>query len=274
MRKICFLTFNFPRDYALAAALHAPLYERFRDVADFVWCVESKHESVPVPEGVKVLVRDFNRGGNLRYTEALHAMTAIFAELAEEYSVIVKLDADTFLQVPEIWTDYILDGGDVAYIPHLQNRAAGNGCCYALSARAAKFFAGISPEQFDATAFAVHGREDMFFTSLVTGNSEFYAAMIPRNRVSWCDIGTQPGGNAVAAHLGYLSDADIALRIASITGAYFTPANASGYAKHVAQFCTENKIDFPERKALFGLDGEKLAPVNAQTKSYQGVKIS
>ena len=274
MRKICFLTFNFPRDYALAAALHAPLYERFRDVADFVWCVESKHESVPVPEGVKVLVRDFNRGGNLRYTEALHAMTAIFSELAEEYSTIVKLDADTFLHVPEIWTDYILDGGDVAYIPHLQNRAAGNGCCYALSARAAKSFAGVSPEQFDATAFSVRGREDMFFTTLATGNSDFYCAMIPRNRVSWCDIGTQPRENAVAAHLGYLSDKDVAFRVAEATAGQFTPAIAGEYADRVSEYCQANGIALAERKALFGLHGEKLEARPEQSQKYNGVKIS
>lgn len=257
MKKLCFLTFNFPRDYALAEAIHAPLREQFRGIADFVWVVESKHAGVPVPEGVKVLVRDFDRGGSLCYTEALHAMTRIYAELADEYAGIVKLDADTYLHEPFIWTDYIADGGDVAYIPHFKNRGAGNGCCYALSARAAKVFSRVPPSQFDQRAYSVGGREDMFFTSLAAGHPDCYAAMMSRNRVSWCGESEQPE-RPIAAHFGYISEADICTRMEQMTGKPFAPPSQSDYAKAVAEYCEKNGIKIHERRIVYNLDGSRV----------------
>lgn len=254
--RICFLTYNFPRDYALANALHSHLHAHYSD-ATFIWCIESKDVSVPVPEGIQPLVRDFNRGGNLRYTEALHAMSRIYAELAEQFDIIVKLDADTFLVEPCAWTDYIADGGDIAYIPHAKNRATGNGCCYALSSRAARFFSGLSPAEFDARSHQFGGREDMFFTGNAINNPAFYSSMIPRNRVSWCDLDTQPGRNAIAAHLGYLTIDDIETRISEILGKPFMPLAARDYTTILTTHLREHNISLPERNIAFDLNGNR-----------------
>lgn len=258
MEKLCILTFNFPRDFALAEALHAQLREQFKGVADFVWVIESKHAGAPLPDGVTPLVCDFDRGGNLCYTAALHAMTRLYAELATKYAGIVKLDADTYLCEPCIWTDYLADGGDVAYIPHEKNRGAGNGCCYALSARAAASFASVPAAKFDQRAFAVSGREDMFFTSLAASHADFYASMIPRRRVSWCGSAEQPA-HPVAAHFGYLSEADICSRMEAITGKPFGAPGKTEYAQRVADFCERNGIECPPRRVLYNLAGEKIS---------------
>lgn len=257
--KFCFLTFNFPRDYALCATLHANLRKQYPE-ADFVWCIESRHSGYPAPDGVQMLIRDFNRGGNLCFTEALHAITRLYAELAEKYDGIIKIDADTYLHAPYIWTDYLADGGDVAFIPHIQNRICGNGCCYALSSRAAKRFSELPPQKFDAQAFNVRGREDMFFTGLAAEQTDFYIAMIPRNRVSWCDIATQPGSRAVAAHLGYLNEQDIVTRLSDITQTPFPHPAETDYAKKLTAFAAEKKLQIPRRTAAFNLKGERLNP--------------
>lgn len=256
MMKICFLTYNFPRDYALAAALHENLRAVYQDAA-FIWIVEAKDAGVPVPARTRVLVRNFNRGGNLRYTECLHGMTAVYRELADEFDIIVKIDADTFLAEPCAWTDYIADGGDVAYIPHLQNRACGNGCAYALSARAARYFSQISPAEFDARAHQFGGREDMFFTGNAIGNPMFYAAMIPRNRVSWCDINEQPR-KAIAAHLGYLSEKDIETRMRDILAAPFAAIDSRQYSQTLKKYFAENGIELPARNVAFDLHGNRI----------------
>lgn len=257
--KTCFLIFNFPRDYALAEALHSPLrrdYALAGEDVDYIWCVESKHAGVPVPDGVKLLVRDFNRGGSLKYTEALHAMAKIYAEIGNKYDCIVKLDADTKLMSPLVFTDYIARGGDLAYIPHVDQRGTGNGCCYAMSGRAARSLVRISPADFDHRAHHVDGREDMFFTGAIAANPAHYVAMVPRNRISFCGSREQPK-RPIAVHLGYLSEEDIVKRLA-LFGQFVDKPSDSAYAQDVAAYCAANSIEIPKQEIRFTLSGERL----------------
>lgn len=201
------LTYTFPKDAVKAALTGALLPASWRRV----WCVESRHADMPVPEGVEKLVRDFPRGGTLGGAAALEGMARVFSEFADEAEptrLLVKLDSDTALWRPEAWTLPFLSADvDFTYIRrhYVEGRLLANGCCYALSKRALKRFAGFDPAR---SARKYKLAEDLAFSSFLTlENVDLTFAQIDKSK---CFMRSAPygGADAFCAHLGYFKTSE------------------------------------------------------------------
>lgn len=176
------------------------------------WVVESKDKDLPVPAGVRLVVRDFPRGGQLRYFEALVGMREVFLEAAEEMGeqdLLVKLDSDTCIfNFKAIVEPFFCAGVDFTYIRRHFNegRLLANGCCYAVSKRALLRLRNMPIENFKDKARRFDGHEDLIFSSIwTTENTDLTLCQLDKARCHWNYL-NYFGKDCLLAHYGYIKN--------------------------------------------------------------------
>lgn len=218
---IC-LTFTFPRDFRRAAVHARFLPHDWRRI----WCVapeDAEAARSAAPAGTEILPRAFPRGRTLIGGGAVDGMRDVFLELAErpECDLLVKLDSDTALFLPEAWTaPHAAAGADFTYIRRHgweSRMPLANGCCYAVSRRAMRRL-----KNFYVPPPAFEGREDFVFSAFWTGalvpeNRDLSTCRLDKNKFWWC-ARPYDGADCFGAHFGYVAeDVDFALCAARLS---------------------------------------------------------
>ena len=137
--KVAIVTFTYPKD-AVRAYLGLQVIPKEWDV---FWALEKKDVYMPIPKGVNVIETSAPRGSHLDSLEFNYECIDLFRSLANRgYDIVMKLDSDTMIFKPDIYTWPIVEAGvDFIYVrrkvtefPHLLLPLC-SGICYAFSKR-------------------------------------------------------------------------------------------------------------------------------------------
>lgn len=203
------------------------IYTCFRDVikaqmcaacvpADWqiIWCVAGIDRDLPLPRG-EIMVRDFPRGGQLRFIDALRGMRDVYLEIAERMTdadLLVKLDSDTTVFRPESFTAPFFYGDvDFTYIRRNFNegRFTANGCCYAVSRRALLRLKRLPERRFEEAARRYEGHEDRVFSSFwTTQNIDLTFCQLDKAKCDW-HYRRYEGADSYLGHWGYFKETEM-----------------------------------------------------------------
>lgn len=179
-----------------------------------IWCVESKDRDLPLPRG-EVIIRDFPRGAQLRFIDALRGMRGVFLELAERMTdndLLIKLDSDTTLYRPESFTAPFFFGDvDFTYIRRNFNegRFTANGSCYAVSKRAILRLKRLPEKRFEESARRYEGHEDRVFSSFwTTQNIDLTYCQLDKAKCDW-HYRRYLGADSYLGHWGYFKETEM-----------------------------------------------------------------
>jgi hypothetical protein len=211
--RIAVLTFTYPKDAGKAVITKSLLPKEW----DVIWCVESKDKDMPVPEGVKILVKDFPRGEHLNVKESIQGMQETYIEVAKDYDIVIKMDSDVSLYKPECFVQPIIDSGvDFCYVrrtPDECKEALCNGSCYAMSRNAILYLKG---QDLSDIADYREGHEDLIFSHFFLIKCPFLLiSQINKFKVDWCVLRYE-GEDCIMGHYGYVSVKEMYLRTLSM----------------------------------------------------------
>lgn len=193
------------------------------------YCVDEKDAEMPIPARGKRIIRNFPRGGQLRYFDALIGMRDVFLEFAGimgERDILVKLDADTMLYRPWAFIAPFLADVDFTYVRRNFNegRFTANGCCYALGKRAIERLRRLPTERFEELARRWEGHEDKVFSSFITTqNVDLTFCQLDKAKCDW-QYCRNRSADTYLFHAGYFKNAETleeAARVAKERGVDF-----------------------------------------------------
>ncbi len=214
MKTVC-VTFTCERDFEIARLTHEELPAEWNKV----WCVSTEDaekqcaEEGAVPEGVELLVCDFDRGFGLNGRGTAEREAEVFRELSERYDCVVKKDSDTVLFDACAFAEAIENGADYAGIKRYDWRGTPvcGGAVYAFSKRGA----GSLPAEFDKDkSRRFCNGEDLIISNWFTSESGLAVKIFPHT--SLCLMGEAPTSKEnLAGHYGFGSREGVAERIAA-----------------------------------------------------------
>lgn len=161
------ITYTCKRDLLKAWIMHSTLPKDWFKI----WVVSESDSEMPIPFGVRRVVKKFNRGHGLNLPESVLAMKELYVEIAKEMTdsdLLVKIDSDTVLYRPDAFTAPFRAGSvDFTYIRRHFNegRLLCNGCCYAVNKRALERLGRVSDKVWNEV-FSKFKGEDMVFSAI------------------------------------------------------------------------------------------------------------
>lgn len=146
--------------------------------------------------GEELFFHNFNAGGSLRYSEAIHGMRSIYRQVfRDECDAILKLDSDTLLYRPQCFTDPVLSSG-VGFVAvrryAVDSTTLGtapkdkpilnlcNGCAYMMTKEAFGYIDGAHPSLIDAAIHEANGHEDLFFSRMFSACDAVFCSHISK----------------------------------------------------------------------------------------------
>lgn len=152
----------------------------------------SAKEAFPEEE---FIVHDFNAGGSLRYSGAIHGMRKVFRDVFSGSDIVIKLDSDTLLYRPECFSMPILMSG-VGFVGvrrfAVDSTTLGNapkdkpilnlcnGCAYMMTREAFGFIDGATPAVIDAAIHEANGHEDLFFSRMFSACDAVFCSYVAK----------------------------------------------------------------------------------------------
>lgn len=146
-------------------------------------------------EGEEIFFHDFDAGGSLRYSGAIHGMRSVYRQLFAECDVVLKLDSDTLLFRPECFTAPILMSG-VGFVAVRRYAADSttlgtapkdkpilnlcNGCAYLMTKEAFGYIDSAPPSLIDAAIQEANGHEDLFFSRMFSACDAVFCSHISK----------------------------------------------------------------------------------------------